>query len=117
MRRLVALFLLCLLPVQIGWASVADSCGHEPSDAAHFAHHNDPHYKESGAASADQSGGGSDIELLHDHCHLASFIGLLPELVVTTPIVVTVSVLDAENPVYSSQVLERLERPKWHSLA
>ena len=117
MRRLVAVFLLCLLPVQIAWASAADYCGRESGDASHSPHYNDPSARESGTLDADPLGDGSDIDLLHDHCHLASFIGLLTEGVVTTAIVVTVSALHGVNPAFSSQVLERLERPKWHPLA
>lgn len=117
MRRLVALFVLCLLPVQIVWASVSDYSEHESSNEPHFAHHNDSHAIDSGTPATDPLGSGSDIDLAHDHCHLAGFIGLLTEAVITTAIAVTVPTSEGGNPAFSSRVLERLERPKWHSLA
>jgi len=40
MRRWLAIFLLVLLPAQLGWAAVGVYCAHESGAAAdHFGHH------------------------------------------------------------------------------
>lgn len=44
MRRWLAIFLLVLLPVQLGWAAVGVYCAHESGAAAdHFGHHDHRH--------------------------------------------------------------------------
>lgn len=121
MRRLFIVFMLCLLPVQVSWAAVADYCAHEPAgDAQHFAHHDDEHATPLAALDGDLPNSDADpvkSNLLHDHSHLAGFIGLLTETTLTAAIVPTLPVLQSERQVYSSQILDRPERPKWHPLA
>ena len=44
MRRWFAIFLLVLLPVQLGWAALGVYCAHESGAAAnHFGHHGHRH--------------------------------------------------------------------------
>ncbi len=44
MRRWCAIFLLCLLPLQLSWAAVAAYCGHEVDlQTPHFGHHEHEH--------------------------------------------------------------------------
>lgn len=44
MRRLLAIFLLILLPLQAAWVAAAPYCGHEPSAAVeHIGHHQHEH--------------------------------------------------------------------------
>ena len=114
MRRLLILFLLCLLPVQISWAAIADYCAHEQTgEAQHFAHHVDEHAPP--LAALDGLDSGDDpvkSNLGHDHCHLAGFIGLLGETTLTASILPALPALNGENLFFSSQILDRPERPK-----
>ena len=121
MRRLIILFMLCLLPVQISWAAVADYCTHEPSGGEqHFAHHDDEHAPHHTAPAEDPSDTGdepSQYSIGYDHCHLSGFIGLLGESTLAAAIVPVHPVMQTENHPFSSQILDRPERPKWHPLA
>lgn len=42
-RRLVLVFMMCLLPLQWSWAAAASVCQHESSGKAHFGHHEHQH--------------------------------------------------------------------------
>ncbi|GCL65626.1 hypothetical protein [Pseudaquabacterium pictum] len=45
MRRILAIVLLALLPLQFSWAAVASYCGHETqAGAEHFGHHDHQHH-------------------------------------------------------------------------
>jgi len=120
MRRLFILFMLCLLPVQITWAAVVDYCGHEATgDVQHLAHHADEHEHmlpfngDLPVNSADPL----ESNFGHDHCHLSGFIALLSPRILNAAIVPALPALRSENLVFSSQMLVRPERPKWHPLA
>ena len=120
MRRFFILFMLCLLPVQISWAAVADYCAEPTGDTQHFAHAADQHAPPVEVFDGELPDNGVDpVQSIfgHDHCHLSGFIGLLSEVTLSTAIVPTVPVLQRENHVFSSQILDRPERPKWHPLA
>lgn len=120
MRRFFILFMLCLLPVQISWAAVADYCAEPTGDTQHFAPAADQHATLGEAFDGELSDNGVDpVQSIfgHDHCHLSGFIGLLSEATLSTAIVPPLPVLQRENHVFSSQILDRPERPKWYSLA
>ena len=120
MRRLFILFMLCLLPVQITWAAVVDYSGHATTgEAQHVTHHDDEHEHVLlfNGDSPDNSVDPLESNFGHDHCHLAGFIGLLSPSMVNVAIVPTLPTLNAENPDFSSQILDRPERPKWLPLA
>lgn len=120
MRRLIMLFMLCLLPVQISWAVVSDYAAHESTGhGQHAAHYDDAHVVVS-AFDFDLPSHGTDsdqVKFGHDHCHLAGFIGLLTTIKLNAAIVPDLLFLQGESPVFSSQILDRPERPKWHTLA
>lgn len=120
MRRFFILFMLFLLPLQISWAAVADYCAEPTGEAQHVAHHNDEHAAVLDAFNDNGPDNGVDPGQSifgHDHCHLSGFIGMLNEATVSTAIVPSLPVLQRENHVFSSQILDRPERPKWYSLA
>jgi hypothetical protein len=111
MRRWLALVLFCLLPLQASWAAVADYCAHEPSGAQHFGHHDDEHELQPGNAE-DQAQSGTS-ELGHDHCHCASFLGLLGDAsVVLSPSWSGSLRSDKRFPPASPPAVQP-ERPKW----
>ena len=120
MRRLFILFMLCLLPVQISWAAIADYCAEPVGEAQHLAHHNDEHAAVLDAFNVNGPDNGIDPDKTifgHDHCHLFGFIGLLSEATLSIAMVPPLPVLQRENHVFSSQILDRPERPKWVPLA
>jgi hypothetical protein len=50
-RRLLAIVLLALLPLQFSWAAVASYCEHEAQGAGHFGHHDHDHAHHAGVSS------------------------------------------------------------------
>lgn len=52
MKRLLFIFLLCLLPPQSSFAAAAEYCSHEPAEAqaSHLGHHEHEHQKPSESA-------------------------------------------------------------------
>ena len=75
-RRLLAIVLLALLPLQFSWAAVAPYCGHEMDSVGHFGHHEHHHRADAapatgdvtdGAASGEQTPG--DVDADCGHCH------------------------------------------------
>jgi len=95
MRRFLAVLLLALLPLQIGWAAVASYCGHESGAAAlHIGHHEHQHHADDvvddhgaqanagkdldASASSGKAGGAlaglDDLDCSTCHLHLAGAI-------------------------------------------
>ena len=62
MRRLIALLILCLLPLQWSYAAVAEYCQHEEEVAAqnHFGHHTHKHVDKSGEGKDQKKNGIGD---------------------------------------------------------
>lgn len=119
MQRLMVLLILCLLPLQISWAAVADYCGHGKGEAVqHFGHHDDGHEgheASSGKSDPDKQSGKAGFG--HDHCHLAVFLGLLGGTVIHTPDQPALPPLRCDERIHASLPLDRPERPKWYALA
>ena len=68
-RRLFLILLLCLLPMQIVWASVSSYCQHEQTaGTAHVGHHDHEHTP-SGLDADDGPGASLDTDC--DYCHHA----------------------------------------------
>ena len=134
MRRLIAIFLLALLPLQFSWAAVAPYCGHEEQvDAAHFGHHEHQHHTEAGgsadadadagadadpnttaAVNADQAPAAMDLDC--PHCHgsfsvMPALPSALPGPLSTAPPNVAV------DEAGGAQLPTRPERPQWLPLA
>lgn len=121
MRRFLVLILLCLLPLQISWAAVADYCGHEQEKTAqHFGHHGDEHKafpekSDPDKFNSDQQPGKFDLG--HDHCHMSGFLGLMNEVAFHASALPAQPSLRCDERAYSSPALDKPERPKWHALA
>ena len=62
MYRLIAVFMLALLPFQFSWSAVAAYCMHESttSQAQHVGHHEHKHESSSGVGQADKNGQNAD---------------------------------------------------------
>lgn len=112
MRRFLVFIMLCLLPLQISWAAVADYCGHEQGKATHhLGHHDDGHEAFPAESDPDQQPG--KLKLGHDHCHMSGFLGLLNEAAFLASVPPAQPSLRCDEPAYPSLALDRPERPKW----
>lgn len=117
MRRWLALFLLCLLPLQVSWAAVADYCSHEQETTAqHFGHHDDEHKvwtdQSDGAKQQPDPAQTGESSLGHEHSHLSGFLGLVHEHSVSTPGSLQPA-LRCDALTYPSTPPDRPERPNW----
>ena len=136
-RRLLAIILLALLPIQFSWATVASYCAHETRDAGHIGHHEHDHAHHSGAsidagpaadlsatasATPDQTGGAEGnkapgaMDLDCGHCHGTFSVMLmwplgLPGALAAAPPSAT---LDETGGALAPT---RPERPQWLHLA
>lgn len=115
MQRFLVLIMLCLLPLQISWAAVANYCGHEQDKAAqHFGHHDDEHKAFSAKSDPDKQPGKFDLG--QDHCHMSVFIGLLNDATSHASVPPLPS-LRCDERAYTSLSPGKPERPKWRALA
>ena len=123
MRKLVAIFLLVLIPLQSSWAVAAEYCTHHEENAAaqHFGHHADEHANSASDTGIDdgvQSSSDMTPGQPHsDNCHHYSVAGLLnatPQDFCDTPDVPLCWDRHASDPSTSAS---RIERPNWASLA
>jgi hypothetical protein len=113
MRRLTLLFLLCLLPLQTSWATVADYCGLEQGKAAqHFGHHDDEHKASFVKLDDSKTLGQGSASLDYDHSHLSSFLGVLSEYTFFMPTPLQLS-LYRDNQPYSFLAADKPARPNW----
>ena len=115
MRRFLVIFMLCLLPLQTSWATVADYCGHEPDNATqHFGHHNDEHKAAPGTLDDSTASGqdSSNPNFGHDHCHLSSFLGVLSEYTLSMRAPLQLS-LHRDDQSYSFLAADKPARPNW----
>lgn len=122
MRRLLAIFLLILLPLQAAWVAAAPYCGHEPSAAVeHVGHHQHAHESHDAAPSAAEAGADQGLftGLVDLDCHSCHGFG--------NAMVLEPGVLGAApgQPRYPQGIalqslqppLSRPERPRWQPLA
>lgn len=71
MRRLILVFVMCLLPLQWSWAAAASLCSHE-TGGSHFGHHEHQHdacastaQDADASTSAERAGGHPDCQVCH----------------------------------------------------
>lgn len=111
MRRLFILLMLCLLPLQISWAAVANYCDHEQgANSQHFGHHEDEHNASHVTPDSDKQPGQSGA--VNDHSHLSSFLGV-PSSFSHTTCNHFQTILHHDDWPYPSLVAELPERPNW----
>ncbi len=120
MRRLVAILMLLVLSVQFTWAAAASYCEHEKDAATqHVGHHEHQHGEPTAEVDkpADAPGqDGSKTSGVHADCascHLTAAKTIssqemsVPDADSSVPALATEAAVD-------SQLLERIERPKWY---
>ena len=113
MRKLIAILLLSLMPLQACWATVSGYCQHERGAAArHLGHHEHQHHQKS-AAHDQQAAASASADVDCGLCHAGGLVALLPELNLAAA---TPTLADLAAPVdlpSLSPPLERPERPNW----
>ena len=115
MRKIIAILLLSLLPLQASWAAVAGYCQHEQGAATrHLGHHEHQHHQTQKAASDEAS---SPINAAADlDCSLGHAGGLVAMLTEPSLSAATLPVADLAasiDPPPSSAPLDLPERPNW----
>lgn len=128
MRRIFAIVLLALLPLQFSWAAVATYCGHEEqAGATHFGHHEHEHHADSSGnaepladldatadAAGDKAPGAMDLDC--GHCH--GTCSVMPALNPGVPDALSTAhpraTLDETGGAHAPT---RPERPQWRPLA
>lgn len=112
MRRLLIIFMLFLLPLQVSWGAIATYCKHETGAAAqHIGHHEHQHH----AQEDEQKQDGPTFKFDGD-CGFCQFGGI--GMMTMPSVEVAKTVPDAIQAVHtpdflSSYRLDRPERPKW----
>ena len=128
MRRILAIVLLALLPLQFSWAAVASYCGHEEqAGATHFGHHEHQHHADTvGNAepvadldtTADVSGdkvpGAMDLDCGHCHGYCSVMLTLPSALPGALSTAHPSANLDEAGGAHAPT---RPERPQWLPLA
>lgn len=117
MRRLFAIFLLVLLPLQLSWASVAPYCQHETdSQAQHLGHHDHQHQ-----TANDKDGPDSKLPGQVDNdcgtCHAGCCIAAMLDMIGTPTPGNSSDPFDAYRMGLASPHLAVPERPSWWLLA
>ncbi len=124
MRRLLAIVLLVLLPLQFSWAAVASYCKHETqADAEHFGHHEHQHHGNTTVdadpavdpqAEGDTTLGAMDVDCGHCHGHCSVMLTLSAGLVGMLAAAPPGACADEAG---GAQAPTQPERPQWRPLA
>lgn len=117
MRRLIAIFLLLLLPLQAVWAAVEPYCLHESAQGQshHFGHHEHEHHADADDAHPDggaKDTGEASAMLDHDH-HCCSGVSLLSGGVPLPGPLPQADGVASPLASYVSFDATRIERPNW----
>lgn len=114
MLRLLLVFALIVLPLQIVWSAAAPYCAHETNSAAtrHFGHHEHRHQGGDAKLVLDDDSG-EEVGVYHadcESCHLGS-ASALPAPAFTVIESVPDEVEGGQGPAYQSHIPSGLERP------
>lgn len=129
MRRVLIIFMLILMPVQLSWAAVASYCEHEVRvSEAHLGHHEHQHQKDvefhsvgdNGLSDSDDIGskgiapGDTDLDCGHCHTYCSAMLSTPPD---------APGAFSAARPGIArdeggaSRAPTQPDRPRWRSLA
>ena len=100
MRRFVAIFILCLLPLQWSYAAIAEYCQHEETVAAqnHVGHHAHEHVEKAGEVPDQKKSAFGDLDC--PSCQHSTAVAILALSATTLPssTVAPISVRDQQIP-------------------
>lgn len=119
MRRILLIFLVVMMPLQLGWAAVSSYCQHESGAAAkHFGHHEHQHQQASKASDTDQGKGKAfgTVDADCHFCHACSPVILSNAADVISLVTKPLFAMRAAD-VSRSNPSPRPERPNWVALA
>lgn len=120
MRRWIALLMVAILSVQLGWAAAAPYCRHEADPAAaHFGHHGHQHKSSPAAAAVGDEAGlaATMVDLDCGQCHHGSCAGVVPAPAALPVLAPAVQPHDFRDPGLPRPASARPERPNWPVLA
>lgn len=114
MKRLLVIFMLVVMPLQLSWAVAAVYCEHEVNPTTvHFGHHEHKHIASADEAKTDGSKSAAAVDGDCTSCHLGGIAiltmptpGLAMDLVSAPLVTNGHSLLASSRPA-------RPERPKW----
>lgn len=114
MKRLLVIFMLVVIPLQLSWAAAAVYCEHETNPTTvHFGHHEHKHIASADEVKADASKSAAAVDGDCTSCHLGG-IAILSMLVPAIALdLVSAPSIIAGNSLLASSRPSRPERPKW----
>lgn len=114
MRRWLFVLLLCVMPIQLVWASVAPYCAHETGSAArkHFGHHEHQHQAGGELAMGldDKGAGSAAYHADCGSCHLGCSV-TLPASVIAITASPHGAIPSCHGPCYTSHIPSGPDRP------
>lgn len=114
MKRLIAVLLALLLPLQLSWAAVGEYCQHEssPQAAQHFGHHAHVHTDE-----GTKDGGKTAIDSDCSFCHTGAAATMAAQAPHVPEIATGSSLVTLVQPAHASALARPPDRPQWVRLA
>jgi hypothetical protein len=116
MKRLLAVFLLLILPLHLSWAAATSYCQHESNQTVHhFGHHTHPHQ-----GSADENNdAGKSLLSVHGDCSICHLSCAAAAVSVQSVSVMAPGSFEGADPpeALPSTVPEAPERPNWVPVA
>jgi hypothetical protein len=117
MRRLIAIFLLLLLPLQAVWAAVEPYCLHESGQhqSSHLGHHEHERHADADGVQGDgDTTGNGKASAMFDHDHsCCSCVSLLPAVVQLPGSLPQADGVASPLASYASFDATCIERPNW----
>jgi len=111
------IFLLAMLPLQLGWSAVATYCQHEEQlGADHFGHHEHQCRSDTNPGSTDTDKASGDIDADCSQCH-GHYAGVLPLLNDIPGHSSAAAPPVPGDEAAHARALARPERPQWPRLA
>lgn len=116
MKRLLLIFLLTMLPLQMSWAALTGYCQHEEGRAAqHLGHHEHKHHaagdsKQSDNKKSKSNLGVNDADCGYCHLSCANLVSTQQPEIIFPPNSIPVEFLLYS---YRSHIADGLSRPDW----
>ncbi len=118
MKRLLIIFMLIVVPLQLSWAAAAVYCEHESKPkTVHFGHHEHKHIASAAEIKSDASKSAAAIDGDCTSCHLGGIAILAMPAPALALNLLSAPAIATGNSLLASSRPSRLERPKWAVIA
>ncbi|WP_077037006.1 cation efflux protein, CzcI family [Pelomonas sp. KK5] len=117
MKRLFALLVAVLLPLQFAWGVAAAYCQHDADAKQHFGHHAHVHVEQGKAQEPNKASGGIQADLDCGFCHAGSAAALPAFDAAPAVMSVAAPPLSLGDPRPPSAPQRTPDRPQWLRLA